>query len=230
LFTYWLPFNSCVKRWLQLTAAMLLFTACSSVKIFSKYELTDGKYRFHQKGEPYRKVDIEVDADSIYIYEGGQRIKPKRYVDQYYFQTNLDLDMLYTVFKYRPAEPSLPRQLTNNFNANIFLGYRLDRFHFKARKQHHTRAPEYRLFHRSVAFGVFGGIGSATMGPWTTNYRITDEYYGFSVSRGVMLLAGIDSVTFGLAMGFDRLTDRDKALWIYQNRPWYGLTIGLNIN
>ena len=211
-------------------AGMLIFGACSNVKVLSKYELADGKYYFHQKGEPYRKVEIEVDADSIYIYRGDERLRPRRFTDQYYFQTNLDFDILYTVFKYRPAEPTLPRQLTNNFNTNIFLGYRLDRFHFKARKQHHTRAPEYSVFHRSIALGVFGGIGAATLAPWTTNYRITDEYYAFSVSRGVMLLAGIDSVTFGLTMGLDRITDRDKTVWIYQNRPWYGLTIGLNIN
>ncbi|MFN3840039.1 MAG: hypothetical protein ACK4RF_04960 [Cyclobacteriaceae bacterium] len=66
--------------------------------------------------------------------------------------------------------------------------------------------------------------------PWTTNNQITDEYDGFILSRGLSAMAGINNLTVGVAIGWDYLTDRDKVVWIYQNKPWVGLMIGLNIN
>lgn len=208
---------------------LLSLTSCSQVKVLSKYELTDGRYYFHQKGEHYRKVDVEMLEDSVVIVHNNQIHRPAPLRDQYFFQTNIDIDLLYTVFKYRPAQPSLPRQLTNSFNTNLFLGYRLDRYHFKYSKsitKHISRA----VRHRSISLGAFGGIGSSTIAPWTTNYQITDEYSGLTLSRGIMVIAGVDSMNFGFAFGLDRLTDRDKDIWIYQNKPWYGITIGLSIN
>ena len=218
-----------IRTTCALTIILFSVSACSNVKVLSKYELSDGKYWFHQRGEKYHRVDLEIIEDSINIYQGQEKVKPDLLKDQYLFQTNLDLDILYALFKYRPAESSLPRQITNSFNANLFLGYRLDRFHLKI-KRTHSGKPLYKMLHRSVALGAFTGIGASTVAPWTTRYQTTDEYNGLVISRGAMLLGGINSVTVGLAVGFDRLTDRDKHIWIYQDQPWYGLTLGLTLN
>lgn len=46
-------------------------------------------------------------------------------------------------------------------------------------------------------------------------------------------LIDVDVMTgfkYGVGVGWDYLTDRDKGIWIYQNKPWYGLTVGLNLN
>ena len=156
-------------------------------------------------------------------------MKPDQTRDQYLFQGNVDIDVMYALFKYRPATASLPRQVTNSFNANVFAGYRLDRFHMKFRRTH-SGTPLYKLHHRSVGIGIFGGLGAATVATWTTQYRTTDDYYGLTISRGVMVIGGIDALTVGISLGFDRLKDRDKNIWIYQDKPWYGLTLGVNIN
>ena len=86
------------------------------------------------------------------------------------------------------------------------------------------------LKHSAITVGGFGGLGSAFISPWTTNYRTTDEYDGLVLSRGLAFMVGINSLTVGLGVGWDYLTDRDKDIWIYQNKPWYGITLGLNIN
>jgi hypothetical protein len=78
--------------------------------------------------------------------------------------------------------------------------------------------------------GVFGGLGSTSITPWTTNNAITEEYNGLVLSRGFALMLGVNDLTVGLGVGWDYLTDRDKNVWIYQNRSWYGLSIGLNLN
>lgn len=84
--------------------------------------------------------------------------------------------------------------------------------------------------HYGVSAGFFGGLSSVFVSPWTTNYRITDEYDGLALTRGLAVMAGWNGLTVGLGVGWDSLTDRDKNVWIYQNKPWYGVTIGLNLN
>ena len=43
-------------------------------------------------------------------------------------------------------------------------------------------------------------------------------------------MIGLKTLTVGFGVGWDYLTDRDKNIWIYQNKPWIGLTLGLNLN
>jgi hypothetical protein len=68
------------------------------------------------------------------------------------------------------------------------------------------------------------------MTPWTTNQGMTDEYNGFILSRGIALMIGVNNLTVGAGIGWDYLTDRDKDIWIYQNKAWYGLTFSLHLN
>lgn len=42
-------------------------------------------------------------------------------------------------------------------------------------------------------------------------------------------MVGINNLTVGLGVGWDYVTDRDKDVWIYQNKAWYGLILGLNL-
>ena len=39
-----------------------------------------------------------------------------------------------------------------------------------------------------------------------------------------------NNITAGLALGFDNLLDKNKKIWIYENKYWIGLTFGLNLN
>jgi hypothetical protein len=86
------------------------------------------------------------------------------------------------------------------------------------------------MLHRGVTVGAFGGIASTGVTPWTTNNLSSDEYNGLILSRGFALMIGLNTLTVGLGVGWDYLTDRDKRIWIYQNKPWYGLSVGLNLN
>ena len=86
------------------------------------------------------------------------------------------------------------------------------------------------MLHWGLSGGVFGGFGSTPITPWTTANRTMDEYNGFVLSRGVAVMGSINRLTVGLGVGTDYLTDRDKDIWIHQNKAWYGLTIGINLN
>ncbi len=209
----------------------LFLIACSSIKDSPKYQLSNGQYKLRQPGTKYTKVFVTVvdDTTRIFMEDGTKRpFIPEPLKDQFFLKPSFDVDVITVPFKFRPITSGLPRQLTTDFNGNLFIGYRRD--HFRLRFRQTAAGPIKTYRHRALSAGVFGGIGSTSVTPWTTNSQTTDEYNGFVFSRGLALMAGINNLTVGIGVGWDYLTDRDKSIWIYQNKPWYGLTLGLNIN
>lgn len=43
-------------------------------------------------------------------------------------------------------------------------------------------------------------------------------------------MLGVKALTVGIGVGWDNLVDRDTDIWVYQFKPWYGLTLSLNLN
>jgi hypothetical protein len=180
----------------------------------------------------YSTVYVDVKEDTLVIIPVDKNqtdlTRTKEVENQILVRKSFDVDVLAVPFKFRPSSYNFPRQLTVDFNGSIFLGYRFDRY-----KVLFTQTPVgvvKKLRHRALTMGFFGGVGTTAVNPWTTNYRTTDEYNGFILNRGLSLMAGVNNLTVGAGVGWDYLTDRDKEIWIYQNKPWFGLTISLNLN
>lgn len=68
------------------------------------------------------------------------------------------------------------------------------------------------------------------MNPFVTNDYIQSEYDGFIITKGIAGLIGVGEFTFGGAINFDQLMDKNRKAWIYQGKPWLGITVGFNIN
>lgn len=214
-------------RFLSLLA---ILNACSSIKDSPKYQLSDGIYEFKQSPDKYRKAFVYVnDTVSIFLKENPkERFTTDKLKDQFFRKRSFDIDVMTIPFKYRPATGSIPRQLTTDFNGNIFIGYRIDRFRVS-----YTETPvgwKQSGKHRAFSIGGFGGLGSTSVTSSTTNNQSTDEYSGVILTRGLAAMIGVNNLTVGVGIGWDYLTDRDKGIWIYQNKSWYGLTVGLNLN
>jgi hypothetical protein len=205
--------------------ALITLAGCAGL---SKYQLKNDYYEFHQHGKPSTKVFVKVSEDTIEVSPLNESIEVVRGQDEYFIKKSFDIDAIIVPFKYRPSSMGFPRQLNTSFNGNIYVGYRIDRFWLDYKNTPAGMIKE--LKHSAITVGGFGGLGSAFISPWTTNYRTTDEYDGLVLSRGLAFMVGINSLTVGLGVGWDYLTDRDKDIWIYQNKPWYGITLGLNIN
>ena len=209
--------------------------SCAPVGHLTESEMEPGYYELQSKSgakKELTKVYVAVKDDSISIVpldQAGNGGAPQAMVPgQVIRKPSFDVDVLVVVFKYRPSSYDFPRQLTADFNGNVFLGYRVDRF-----KVERTKSPAgevRKMAHRALSIGGFLGAGTTTINPWTTNYRTTDEYSGFVLTHGISLMAGFKSLTVGFGLGWDNLIDRDKDIWIYQNSVWYGLTLSLNLN
>ncbi len=194
----------------------------------NKYQLKNDYYEFHQPGQPSTKVFVRVNEDSVEVTTLDESTEVIRGQDEYFVKKSFDVDAMTVLFKYRPSSMGFPRQINSSFNGNVYVGYRIDRFWLDYKSTPAGMVKE--LKHSALSVGGFGGIGTAFISPWSTNYRTTDEYDGVVLTKGLAFMVGINSLTVGFGVGWDNLTDRDKDIWIYQNKPWYGLTLGLNIN
>lgn len=218
---------------LGLISFSILLSSCSTLNQLPESQLNDDHYHFRQPGGGrFKKVYVDIEEDSVTIIHGEENaanIKPiKSDADEIFLKPSFDIDVMTVPFKFRSTSLGFPRQLTAEFNGNVFFGYRVDQF-----RVHRTKTPTgvvKQTRHRAMTAGVFGGLGAASITPWTTNPSTNDEYSGFILSRGVAIMFGVNNLTVGIGVGWDALTDRDKDIWIYQNKPWYGVTLSLNLN
>ncbi|MDB5211173.1 MAG: hypothetical protein JWQ30_2000 [Sediminibacterium sp.] len=234
-------------RHFSLMIAISAICSCQSIKQSSKYGLTEGYYTGYAKGQPKMPIYVFPDEDSIKVYRSENimaRVDSGRSLyrafpagitspgeNNYYFkQQTLDFDVLSILLKYRPAIAGFPNQLnTSILNGALFLGYRTDRYKLSYQRTAfnlHKRT----VNHYGFSYGVFTGLGASRIDPFVTKGALNIEYDGVVNPSGVAAIIGVDKLTFGLTLGIDHLLDKNHAVWIYQGKPWIGLSVGLNLN
>lgn len=83
---------------------------------------------------------------------------------------------------------------------------------------------------RQVGFdvGFFAGLGLTFMNPTVTDNKITQEYDGMVFQKGVAGFVTFDNMSVGLTIGFDNLLNKNRSSWIYNQKPYLGLVIGIS--
>jgi hypothetical protein len=211
-----------------------------------KNELEDGFYIQKSDGVT-QKVYIDNDETGIKVYDvrvtdGQWRIDTTHPINTYgneiiagsmttFRQASFDLDFLTIPLKFRPSRATVPSQLNANLNGALFAGYRIDRYYLSSAKTPlGLNSSERNVNHFAMSFGAFSGFGNTAITHTTTANMIVPEYDGIVWSSGVAGIVAVNNVTVGLAIGLDHLLDKNRNVWIYQNRPWLGLSFGLNLN
>lgn len=143
--------------------------------------------------------------------------------------SSFDLDVMTILFKYRPYTAGFPNQLNTNFNAAEFIGYRTD-YYILSYDKNPLNSYRQRINHFAYSLGGFAGLGATTMNPFVANNNIQSEYDGVVLTKGFAGLVGVGDFTFGAAVGFDNLLDKNRKVWIYENKAWVGFAVGFNIN
>ena len=227
---------------------LLLFViySCSVIQKSPRTELSDGYYTKKQ-GDIKQKVYVDYQSNQLVLYP-VKMVKEKKVVDTTSFtsmhnnqrpkdynnivflkKNSLDFDFLTIPLKYRTAREGVPHQLNTELNGSIYFGLRTDQF-----KIHYEENPlgeyEREIKHFGFSLGALSGLGSSVISPTTTNDLTENEYDGLIWTKGIAGIFAINSFTVGISIGIDNLLDENRAIWIYESKPWLGIAIGLNIN
>jgi hypothetical protein len=218
------------------------FTSCSTLEEASKHGLTSGYYTMESGGNT-KKVYVDITEENISIYN-----RKGKYIDKDdplsissgksdSFQItplklrkqSLDLDITSILLKYRPSVLNLPQQFTSDFNVAIYAGWRFDKYKIKSETDPLNK--QYpKISSLAYDFGVFTGPGTTSINGFTTNNRAVNEYSGMIMQTGLAGFLESNVASFGFSVGFDYLLNRDRRIWIYQNKPWVGVIVGVALN
>jgi hypothetical protein len=72
--------------------------------------------------------------------------------------------------------------------------------------------------------------GATNMSPWVTREAIGKEYDGVVWMNGLTALLATPNLNIAIGAGIDYLLDGNRTYWIYQNQPWIGFAVGIDLN
>lgn len=219
------------------------FTSCSTLEKASVHGLVSGSYTLKTKNKNTRKVYVDVAGEKMDIYDqtnhqpeiqpfltislnNADSLLPERMV---FKKQSLDIDLTSVLLKYRPSVYGLPPQLTTDLNLAIYAGWRHDSYYLSDKKDPLGRNSR-SIYNFGYDFGIFAGPGTTLLNPFTTMNKSSDEYNGMIIQAGIAGFIESNMASFGFAVGNDYLLNRDRKIWIYQNKPWVGLIVGIALN
>ena len=222
------------------------FSNCTLFHESSKYSFNDGIYQTKRFAHDEVYL-LKVDEDTIAVFPvlefkdstailTKQRVNytsmQKKFKDNKemhnFYKPSFDLDVMTIPLKYRPAEYTLPNQLTTNFNGAIFGGYRIDDY-----KVNYKRTPlntyKQSVKHIGYSAGLYAGIGNTPIDEWALKTPVNIQYEGMLIIVGIAANMAVERFTLGVAFGTDYLQDSYRNQWIYEGKPCIGFTVGLDI-
>lgn len=141
-------------------------------------------------------------------------------------RTSFDFDLSTALLKLRPAAGDVPTQLSANLNGLVYGGFRTDYFKFKTTYSELNEIST-SIRHTGFDFGFFAGIGITPVNPTVTMGETIQEYDGIVFQKGIAFFVTYANMSVGISLGFDNLLDKNKNIWIYNNKPWIGLVLGI---
>jgi hypothetical protein len=235
--------RSLLKTIIILIAAIGLLSSCSTLERASLHGLNDGFYQLKSDSAEKQAVYLDVLEDNITVYPAANKQPqsqptltiPLETTDNIPFQRitfkkqGLDIDISSVLMKYRPSIGELPAQLTTDLNLALYAGWRFDFYPVEHRKDPLNRSYA-KIGNRGFDFGFFAGPGTTLISPFTTGNKRSNEYNAMIIQGGFAGFIETNMASFGLAFGYDYLLSPDRNNWIYQNKPWVGLVVGVALN
>ena len=230
---------------LILTLITLLSFSCASLEKISRHDFDSGYFKL--KTPEARSTDIYVNLieDSVTVYQTTLKgkskvpdlpssqgitisnIKPGSFLyNATFVKKSVDFDLSTVITKYRPTSSGVPNQLSYNINAIFYLGLRKD---FYMIKSHLSPLKTCKSNIRQIGFdaGFFAGVATTPINTTVTNSQILLEYDGIVFQKGIAAFFTIERMSVGIALGFDNLLDKNSRVWVFNQKPWLGLILGI---
>lgn len=218
------------------------FTSCSTLQKSSVHGFHSGYYKM-ANGKKARKVYADITDENIDVYNARDFMSdkdllmyiPLKDADSVlmprlrFSKQSLDIDITSIPLKYRPSANSLPAQLNTDLNMAVYAGWRHDTYKIIRRTDPLGRRYG-QITNFGFDFGAFAGLGGTPINSFSTNNRMSQDYTGMIVQTGLAGFVESNVVSFGVAVGIDNLVNRDRKIWVYNNKPWVGFILGIALN
>lgn len=237
-----------MKRTIIPVFGLVLFFSYSCVSLgkLTRHDFDSGFYKLKVKGKEPSKIYAEVSEDSVIVYQvtsDGKNEFPNTSSsigtrisrvgnDNYFYNSSFtnnsfDADLTSILFKSRHSRDDVPNQFSADLDIALYAGFRKD-FYRIVTPAHPLH--EMKSYVQQIGFdlGVFAGIGSSPVNPTVTNNNVSQEYNAMIFQKGVAAFISINKMSFGLALGFDNLLDKNKSAWIYNQKSYFGLIISVS--
>jgi hypothetical protein len=63
--------------------------------------------------------------------------------------------------------------------------------------------------------------------PTNTDFHNLQEYDGVVFQKGIAAFFTFEKMTIGICIGFDSLLDENSNIWVYNQKPYIGLVLGI---
>jgi hypothetical protein len=228
-----------------LVILVLLSFSCVPLERISRHDFDSGYFKLKTPEIKSSEVYADFYGDSVVVHRVSGEGKSKKpdlslfqgiriseiksgsfLYNSTFFKNSFDFDLSTIITKYRPSSSEVPNQLSSNINAALYFGIRRDYYILKS---HLSPLKAVKTYIRHIGFdaGVFAGIGITPVNPTVTNDQILLEYDGMVFQKGAAGFITIGNMSVGIALGFDRLLDKNSKVWIYNQKPWVGLVLGI---
>lgn len=240
--------NPKITLHMRVVLPFVFIVSCCSCGIFKpspKYQFSDGYYSARGIGG-IEKVYVHNQEEQVKVYpvdKGTKRVDTLRQGAKVFGQdapdsvkttpvfskNSFDIDFLTIPIKYRLPVNGGPQQLNANLNGGLYLGYRKDYYVIR-----YNVSPigisKRTTTHLGFSVGGYVGLGNTFISQYVTSGAVQSEYDGVVLNRGFAAIAALNHFTAGVAIGWDKLLDHNHKFWIYNNKPWLGIVLGLNLN
>jgi hypothetical protein len=232
-------------RFINCIIILVVAAGCAPLDEIYSHEFSSGYYRLKAPDTNSEKVYLNMNEDTLTVFPLTDNVKSGR-IDlsqskshqisslrpgsdlhnSTFIRTSVDIDLSTVLLKYRPSKVDVPSQLNSNINGVFYTGFRKDYFKIKSNL---SKINDIKTFirHTGFDFGLFAGIGISPINPTVTGNNISQEYDGIVFQKGFSAFATYENMSVGFAVGFDNLLDNNKSIWIYNNKPWFGIMLGI---
>ncbi|MDF5691563.1 hypothetical protein [Aquirufa aurantiipilula] len=220
-------------RFIGFLFLVLFLASCSSLRNTPKHELVDGVYKLDGN-----KVIVENSEDTIRIFSNEDTetelynlpySSSSNQKSVFFHKSTLDFDLMSVPIKIRKSTNGIPTQLFTEIDASVYIGRRSDLFYIKYKKTPRNSFKQ-EIDHFGFSMGGFLGFGSTSIHSGVSYLPIHTDYQGIIFSKGFAGILAFNDFTLGIVYGFDQLLDENASSWIYNQKPYFGLAFGLNLN
>lgn len=225
---------------------LLACISCVPVNKIARHDFDSGFFSLKTDNGEKSQVYLSVKDDSIDVFpipSGNKTGNPdissiksasinKIIPGDYFYKScfvknSVDVDLSTIIAKFRPAKGDVPSQLSSNINAALYMGLRRD---FYKSIPYKTPLNENYSFIRQTAFdaGFFAGFGITPINPSVTSGNVSLEYDGIVFQKGIAGFITFDNISIGVTLGFDSLLDKNRNVWLFNEKPYLGIMIGVS--